>query len=332
MKTRKREIAKAGIFGSVENPVIVTEKDLLEMAETFPEVQKAPIVLGHTPDPKSPRLGNVVSVSYDSQNKSLSAEIEEDDTLYDSVEKGFYPDVSIGAKTRAQDGKRTLRHLAYLGEEPPAIKDLKKSVTEPLGISAAENEPVAYYPSPSSKRLYLSDTDPKEIYMDDDSKKTGSGTTADPSKATPSQTEDQGQKIASLEAENKKLRDQLASIAKKYPDEAIELSDGENPHVTLLMKKLRSGKKSELIESAKGKLNEISMTALSSLADTLSLSDTIELSDGEDKKSVSQFDALKTVLSSIEKPVEEGAFNLSDGSDNGGSKKPFSTRYLIDNF
>ena len=38
MKTRTREIAKVGIFGSKENPEIVTEKDLQEIAETFAEI------------------------------------------------------------------------------------------------------------------------------------------------------------------------------------------------------------------------------------------------------------------------------------------------------
>jgi hypothetical protein len=127
MKTRKREIAKVGIFGSKDNPQIVNEKDLKEITETFAEIKKAPVSLnGHWPDPASPRLGNVINVTYDETTQTLTGEIEEEDALAESVDAGYYPDVSIGARQRASDGKMYLHHLAYLGEEPPAIKDLVK--------------------------------------------------------------------------------------------------------------------------------------------------------------------------------------------------------------
>ena len=116
MIIRKREIAKVGIFGSKDNPQIVTEKDLQEIAETFPEITKAPVSLnGHWPDAAAPRLGNVVGVSYDGATQTLTGEIEEEAALAEAVDAGYYPDVSIGARQRASDGKMYLHHLAYLG-------------------------------------------------------------------------------------------------------------------------------------------------------------------------------------------------------------------------
>jgi hypothetical protein len=74
----------------------------------------------------------VISVAYDEAAKSLTGEVEEHDALAKVVDDGFYPNVSIGTKRRASDGKMYLHHLAYLGEEPPAIKDLKASITDKL--------------------------------------------------------------------------------------------------------------------------------------------------------------------------------------------------------
>jgi hypothetical protein len=153
MRTRTREIAKAGIFGSKDDPQIVTERDLKEIEETFAEIRKAPVVFGHRPKPEDPRPGNVVSVSYDGAAKSLSAEVEEEDALADAVDAGYYPDVSIRAKQRATDGKMYLVHLAYLGQEAPAIKDLASSVKESLGLAAAEAPGARAFPTPSERRV-----------------------------------------------------------------------------------------------------------------------------------------------------------------------------------
>jgi hypothetical protein len=63
-----RDLAKPGVYGTVDNPTVVTERELEEIAETFPEIKKAPVSLsGHWIDPSKPRLGNVVSVTYDTR-------------------------------------------------------------------------------------------------------------------------------------------------------------------------------------------------------------------------------------------------------------------------
>ena len=123
MRIRKREIARSGIYGAVENPKIVSAKDIKEIAETFSDIGRAPIQFGHYSEASSPRLGNVVNVYADKDGNSLYADIEEHDTLADAVDSGFYPDVSIGARARAGDGKMYLHHLAYLGQEAPAVKN-----------------------------------------------------------------------------------------------------------------------------------------------------------------------------------------------------------------
>ena len=168
MKIRKRELAKAGIFGSLENPVLVKESDLKEIVETFPDIKKSPIKLGSHWSDNKPRLGNVISLEYDEKTKTLYGNVEEHDTLSKAVDEGYYPDVSIGAKARASDGKMYLHHLAYLGDEPPAIKDLIAGIAEEMQtaqtdpeekpIAASDSEGIVNLPSVKEKQLYLSDS------------------------------------------------------------------------------------------------------------------------------------------------------------------------------
>jgi hypothetical protein len=155
MRTRKREIARAGVYGTEDNPKTVTAKDIKELAETFADIKTAPVQFGHTADAAAPRLGNVVSVYCDAGGKSLYADIEEDDVLAGAVDAGYYPDVSIGAKARAGDGKMSLRHPAYLGQEAPAVKNMIAKIKEPLGIAAADAEGITVFPPP--RELQLSD-------------------------------------------------------------------------------------------------------------------------------------------------------------------------------
>jgi hypothetical protein len=116
MRIRKREIARAGVYGAADSPKIVSEKDIKEILETFSNIRSAPVQFGHETNASAPRLGSVVSVYSDPDGNSLYAEIEEHDALADAVDAGFYPDISIGAKQRAGDGKMYLHHLAYLGQ------------------------------------------------------------------------------------------------------------------------------------------------------------------------------------------------------------------------
>ena len=325
MKTRTREIAKVGIFGSKDNPQIVNEKDLKEIAETFPEIKKAPVSLtGHWPEASSPRLGNVISVAYDETTQTLTGEIEEEDALAQTVDAGYYPDVSIGARNRASDGKMYLHHLAYLGEEPPAIKDLVKEIKEDLGIAASDNTVSRRFPSPSEKRLYLSDTPPENFepegqQVNRDSSPSGSlpegsGSAGSAAKAASTAansikettvTDEEAQKLREknekLEAENKKLQD----------EKTLALSDAEKQRKESDIARLKTAMESKKIP------NPIREKALR-LCDTLDNGKTIELSDSEapeGKRRVSAVDCLIELVNSFTPAVKEGALNLSDGDD-----------------
>ena len=329
MKIRKREIAKVGIFGTKENPQIVTEKDLKEIAETFKEIKKAPISLsGHWPDASSPRLGNVTGVIYDAKTETLTGEIEEEDVLSEAVDAGYYPDVSIGARQRASDGKMYLHHLAYLGEEPPAIKDLVKEIKEELGIAASDVNKSRRLPSPSEKQLYLSDTPPENFLEGTPSSVNKSVKESTPNSGSePSSKgnsghiagggEDSAQKTNSskektvTEEEAKKLREENERLQKEAEANKLALSDAEKSKKEAVRERLKAAMESKKVP------NPIRDKALR-LCDALDNSKTIELSDSEapeGKRFVSAADCLIELISAFPKPVETGVMNLSDGDD-----------------
>lgn len=319
---RTRELAKPGIYGTVDNPVVVSERDLREIAETFPDIKKAPISLnGHWPDPAKPRMGNVVAVSWDESAKVLSGTIEEQDALADAVDQGYFPDCSIGAKRRAQDGRMYLHHLAYLGEEPPAIKDLVEGIEQSLAgpaLAASDKAGVVNLPSARAARLNLSDL--ATIKSNTVMLAGLAGGNPEP-KEGPMRTLEQAEaelvtekaRTNALGEETGKLKQQLAGLAEKYPDAGIALSDAD-PRIGVLMKQLRDGKKAEVMKAGIGKLPKGKEQLLVALSDSLSASTAIELSDGEagTKRSLSQLDLLAGLLEAIPAPVTEGRLALSD--------------------
>jgi len=326
MKIRTREIAKVGIFGSKDNPQIVTEKDLQEIAETFTEIKKAPISLsGHWPDASSPRLGNVVGVSYDEHNKTLIGEIEEEDTLAESVDAGYYPDVSIGARQRASDGKMYLHHLAYLGEEPPAIKDLVTEIKEDLGIAAADAIQSRRLPSPSEKQFYLSDTPPENFLKENKSvmestpKSVGDQSSIRPEDSSINGGEgdstNQSKESSMTKEEEQALREENERLKKEADENKLALSDAENSKKEADRQRLKTAMDSSKMP------NPVREKALR-LCDALDNGKTIELSDSEapeGKRKVSAVDCLIELVSAYPKQVELGAMNLSDGDDLSGN-------------
>lgn len=289
MKIRKRELAKAGIFGSIDNPVVVKESELEEIAETFSDIKKAPIKLGGHWTENRPRLGNVISVTYDKKTKTLSGEVEEQDELSAAVDAGYYPDVSIGAKQRASDGKMYLHHLAYLGDEPPQVKDLESGLAENLSesekqIAASDEKDVLLFPATSEKQFYLSDTSdsvkPKEEKINDGGL---------------SMTEEE---IKAMQAENERLKAENESKTKMLSDS---------------MAAARERDKEALRKAAEGKVTQPQLESLMALADSFQDGKTIELSDTDGKKKTENPVAvLAGIFASLKPKVEEGALNLSD--------------------
>jgi hypothetical protein len=321
MRTRAREIAKVGIFGSKDDPQIVNEKDLREIAETFGDVQAAPVVFGHWPDAAAPRLGNVVSVAYNEETKSLTAEIAEEDALAEAVDAGYYPDVSIRSKQRAADGKMYLVHLAYLGQEAPAIKDLAKSIKEPLGIAASDAALLRVFPSPSERQLYLSETPPEKILNNfeiESIPQSGAARTASPagSAGAAGGGEDSAkpkEEVTTVtEDEARKLREENERLKAEAEAKDLALSDAARHKKAADRDRLKAamdGKGIPLPAQEKALL----------LSEALDEGKTIELSDAgapEGKRKIPALDCLIELVSAFTRPVEPGVLNLSEGGGN----------------
>jgi hypothetical protein len=289
MRTRKREIARAGIYGTADNPKIVSMKDIAEIAETFSDVRRAPIQFGHDTNAAAPRLGNVVSVFSDPDGKTLFADIEEDDALADAVDSGYYPDVSIGAKQRAKDGKMYLHHLAYLGQEPPAIKDLIAEIKEPLGIAAADTDGIVQFPPPGDFLMNLSDP-------------------IRPKKENPQLTNEEAQK---LREENERLKNELNK-------RDISLSDATKEQAEMNIGRLK-------VAMCDARINHIQRERFLQVAAALEPGKTIELSDGSGgTEKMSAVDALIKIVSAIPPPVQTGALNLGDTDSQNNAGRDYS--------
>lgn len=277
MNIRKREIARAGIFGSQDNPRIVTRKDIKEIAETFKDIKTAPVQFGHASNAAAPRLGTVVSVYCDPDGGTLSADIEEDAVLAAAVDQGYYPDVSIGAKRRASDGKLYLRHLAYLGQESPAVKGLIAGVTEPLGIAAADTDGLVLFPPPTGFCLCLSEPvqTPKQNFLAAE------------------------EEAAKLREENERLKEELKNRDIALADSLEQKNKGD---IERLKAAVDTG---GLILPLRERILQI--------AGALEPGKSIELSDGSKQNPI---DALIRVAAAIPPPVQTGALNLGEPDKN----------------
>ena len=287
MRIRKREIAKAGVYGTADNPQVVSTKDIKEIAETFSDVRRAPIQFGHDASAADPRLGNVVSVYSDHDGNTLYADIEEHDALAAAVDSGYYPDVSIGAKQRAKDGKMYLRHLAYLGQEAPAIKNLIAEIKEPLNIAAADADNIVILPSP--RELMLSEQ-------------------TNPKKEDNNVTMEEAQR---LREENEQLKSDLHK-------REIALSDSIKEKTEIGIARLKAA-------MDEARIRRVMQEQFLQIAASIEPGKTIELSDGSGgTEKMSAIDALTKVVSAIPPPVQTGKLNLSDLDSQGHAKRDLS--------
>jgi hypothetical protein len=322
MRTRTREIAKAGIFGSKDDPQIVTERDLKEIEETFADVKKAPVVFGHYPRPEDPRPGNVVSIAYDAATQSLSADIEEDDALADAVDSGYYPDVSIRAKQRATDGKMYLVHLAYLGQEAPAIKDLAASVKESLGIAASEASGARAFPPPSERRLYLSESPPDKNFLTRNMEEppgTGNGPQSGPEEgsgaagtggnsAGGASPPHQSEEVSHMTKEEEQaLREENERLKADARAKDLALSEAASKQREAAREQLRAAMDGKVPKGLQGKVLELS--------GAFDGGKSIELADDsapDGKRKTSGVELLLEIISALPRPVEPGALSLSE--------------------
>ena len=123
------EIFRAGTRTDANgNTVTITHADLAAAAQAYdPKVHEAPIVVGH-PKADAPAYGWVSGLK--AENGVLTADFDQvDEGFADLVKAGRYKKVSASfypptSPNNPKPGVWTLRHVGFLGAQPPAVKGL----------------------------------------------------------------------------------------------------------------------------------------------------------------------------------------------------------------
>jgi len=114
-----------------------TKGDLKQIAESYkPEVHEAPIRIGHEDNDKVPAWGWVKGVKV--KGDDLFAEVDFSPMAEEYIKNGLYKKVSASfyspdSKINPEPGNWSLRHVALLGAQPPAVKGLKGFAYEENG-------------------------------------------------------------------------------------------------------------------------------------------------------------------------------------------------------
>ncbi len=119
---------KAGTWPANPEDVTLSEADIAGIAASYnPSTYKAPVVIGH-PKTDDPAWGWVEAAEANSNGLYVDATLTPE--MAELVKRGQYSKVSCSLYTPAASanptpGSWSLRHLGFLGAEPPAVKGLE---------------------------------------------------------------------------------------------------------------------------------------------------------------------------------------------------------------
>lgn len=338
------ELVRTGKY----NGISITEDDIEELKENFKG--EVPITLGHSLADFMPALGWVKAVQV--KDGSLIGEVELNDLLKDAYDQGLYRKWSVGIR-KDGEGKKYLHHLAFLGEVPPKIKDLKvfkpiemSDVVETWTFEAADRPP-----SLSSLEVVERDWDASEARRRVFEKYGIDGLKEyclyrDPEADPENKTAYKFLVVDIVDGEPKIIRKALSAALAylhgargvKIPEEVrrkvepkierlIEKEKEENmadeelertkEKVVKLEAEIRNLKKEALKAAISGKVPQAKHSLVMELADRLRLDEEIELSDEEGKTKLSAIDILVEIFKSIPVPVKVGEMDMGDIKDEG---------------
>ncbi len=313
-----------------------TESDLQASVDAYdPALHEAPIVVGH-PKSNAPAWGWVSGLNFSEQG--LTADPKEVDPEFEElVQKGrfkkvsasFYPPESINNPV---PGVFYLRHVGFLGAQPPAIKGLKD-------VEFAEDDDLIEFSAPwdtsniaglfRKLREFMIDKFSKEEADDvlptwtiEELENSGRRDIESPDeKAVPAFSEKKPkpntdpENTGMTEAELKQMKADLEAKEQAIADKEASFSEKEaaiKATETALAKKeieaeletlVKAGK---LLPAQKGQLAEF-MTSLDSEKDV------VEFGEGDDKKTLSQQAFMREFLGKLPKQVD---FNERTAGDN----------------
>ena len=304
-KIRTWQLCRTGTFG--QDGAKITEQDLKEIAETFTPTR--PITIGHDAahGDNFPKFGDVLVIDgiYDDAKHRGEKVLVGQVVLHPELEKQFsdkddgdgcYKGWSVTIPKRASDGKRYLHSLAICGATPPKIPGLEQLMT---------------------KSCY-SDGDTVEVFDFSDA--------IDYQEEIP-MTEEEKKKMADLEAENKRLKEE-AGKKKDGEDKKEKFSDSpEFADMQKEISELKAAKKEALVKSVCDRFSDIPAglkDGVQEIAGVLaSAEDSFEFSDKDGNKSEkSALDVFSDLLSGlIAAPKKDDVTSRQFNADEFNDKK-----------
>lgn len=308
-KIRTWQLCRTGTFG--QDGAKITEQDLKEIAETFTPTR--PITIGHDAahGDNFPKFGDVLVIDgiYDDAKHRGEKVLVGQVVLHPELEKQFsdkddgdgcYKGWSVTIPKRASDGKRYLHSLAICGATPPKIPGLEQLMT---------------------KSCY-SDGDTVEVFDFSDA--------IDYQEEIP-MTEEEKKKMADLEAENKKLKeDAEKAAASKKDDENKKEKFSDSKEYADMQKKiedLEASRKEAVVKGVCDKFADIPAglkDSVQKVAGVLaSTTESFEFSDKDGNKSnKTALDLFSDVLSGlIAAPKKEEVTSRQVNTDEFNDKK-----------
>lgn len=192
-KIRTWQLCRTGKFG--QDGASITRQDLQELMETFTPTR--PISIGHdmARGDSFPKFGDVLTLEGIRDDPNHPGEQvlignvmlhPELDSIYDDGDgNGLYKGWSVTIPRRASDGKRYLHSLAITGAVPPKIPGLQQLTVTNSYSEGDTVEVIAFTDNPKLQEVCM--------------------------------TEEEKKKLEELEAENKRLKEELEK--KKQPDD-----------------------------------------------------------------------------------------------------------------
>lgn len=308
-KIRTWQLCRTGTFG--QDGAKITEQDLKEIAETFTPTR--PITVGHDAahGDNFPKFGDVLVIDgiYDDAKHKGEKVLVGQVVLHPELEKQFsdkddgdgcYKGWSVTIPKRASDGKRYLHSLAICGATPPKIPGLEQLMT---------------------KSCY-SDGDTVEVFDFSDA--------IDYQEEIP-MTEEEKKKMADLEAENKKLKEdaEKASASKKDEENKKEKFSDSKEYADMQKKinDLEASRKEAVVKGVCDKFADIPAglkDSVQKVAGVLaSTTESFEFSDKDGNKSnKTALDLFSDVLSGlIAAPKKEEVTSRQINTDEFNDKK-----------
>lgn len=308
-KIRTWQLCRTGTFG--QDGAKITEQDLKEIAETFTPTR--PITIGHDAahGDNFPKFGDVLVIDgiYDDAKHRGEKVLVGQVVLHPELEKQFsdkddgdgcYKGWSVTIPKRASDGKRYLHSLAICGATPPKIPGLEQLMV---------------------KSCY-SDGDTVEVF--------DFGDAIDYQEEIPMSDEEK-KKMADLEAENKRLKEdaEKAAASKKNGEDKKEKFSDSKEYADMQKKidDLEASRKEAVVKGVCDKFADIPAglkDSVQKVAGVLaSTTESFEFSDKDGNKSnKTALDLFSDVLSGlIAAPKKEEVTSRQVNTDEFNDKK-----------